>query len=355
MNIEKLRLQIDDIDQGIIEKLNERVILASEIGKIKVDSGENIFVPSREEEVFQRLVSLSKGPLDEKAIRAIYRQIISASINLQKKLNIAYLGPEATYTHQAALQKFGSSIQSTPAGTIPDVFSSVLRGDADYGVIPVENSTEGVVSHSLDMLAETELKIVSQVYLKISHCLISQSDLNNITEVHSKDNALGQCRNWLSKNLPNAEVVECASTSKAVLFAKENPEIAAIAGSIAAELNDVPIVAKNIQDKVENITRFLVIGKSSSGALGNGKDKSSFVFSLKDEVGALLKALKTFSDRGINLCKIESRPSRQKLWDYYFFVDVIGHIDDQSIQDAIKDLEKNCPYIKWLGSYPDLY
>ncbi|MEK9984021.1 MAG: prephenate dehydratase, partial [Opitutae bacterium] len=322
MSLEDLRQQIDSIDREIVERLNQRVLLASEIGNIKAESGADMYVPVREEEVFRKLEQLQvDGPLDSRAIRAIYREIISASIALEKPLVIGYLGPEATYTQQAALKNFGSSVEYRPYNNIADVFHQVEKGDADYGVVPVENSTEGAVFHSLDMLAETDLKITAQVYLPIEHCLLSSASLDGITEVHSKDQALGQCRKWLRTNLPNATIVECSSTARAVEIARDKPRIAAIASSLAGELYDVPVIQRNIQDRAENITRFLVIARTS-GPAGNGDvpQRTSIVFSLKDRIGALQSALEPFSKRDVNLCKIESRPSRRKPWDYYFFI-----------------------------------
>ncbi len=353
MDLDKLREQIDAIDREIIERLNARVKLGGEIGKIKEQAGHEVYAPNREMEVFQKLLELNDGPLSENGLRAIYREVISATLSMEKRITVGYLGPEATFTHQAAVKNFGTSVSCVPMGTISDVFSSVERGEVDYGVIPIENSTEGAVSHSLDMLAETDLKIIAQIYLEISLCLISRSALPQIKSVHSKDNALGQCRNWLDRMLPGVERVESASTVKAVQLASKEPEVAAIASHIAAETHEMPIVADSIQDRVDNYTRFLTIGKSSSGRLGKGKDKSSYVFSLRDEPGALQKVLEAFSNRNLNLSKIESRPSRRKLWDYFFFVDVIGHRDDPEVVEAVTELKENCSMVKWLGSYPN--
>jgi chorismate mutase/prephenate dehydratase len=353
MDLQKVRNQIDEIDKQIIKLLNERVLLAGEIGKIKIQQGADMYVPSREEQVFEKVCSYNQGTMPQNSLKAIYREIISASISLEKKLVIAYLGPEATYTHQAAIKNFGSSLSYKPLHTIQDVFADVECNASDYGVIPIENSSEGAVFHTLDMLVESDLKIVAQVYLPIEHCLISEGQLDSIKEVHSKDQALGQCREWLHRNLPTADLIDCASTGKAVKIAKGRPEIAAIASSLAAEQNDVPIVSKGIQDKSDNFTRFLIIGKRSSTPLGNGRDKTSIVLSINDKVGALATALEPFNRRNINLCKIESRPSRKKAWDYYFFIDFIGHFEEPEIQDAIKELESQCPMVKWLGSYPN--
>lgn len=353
-NLDKQREQIDKIDADIVQSLNQRLRIAHEIGKIKTESGADFYDPAREAEVFKKLSDLNQGPLNQSALKAIYREVISASIALEKGLQVAFLGPEATYTHQAVLKNFGVSLKATPMKTISDVFSAVEAGDCDYGVVPIENSTEGAVFHSMDELVESDLKICAQVYLPIEHCLISQSSLESIKEVHSKDQALGQCREWLRRNLPNAELVESHSTASAVEIAAERPEVAAIASSIAAELNKVAIVQKGIQDNSENVTRFLVIGKTDVRPLGEGNDKTSLVISLKDQSGALEKALMPFAKRGINLSKIESRPSRKKAWDYFFFVDLIGHIEEESVQAAIEELKECSSFVKWLGSYPNV-
>jgi chorismate mutase/prephenate dehydratase len=353
MDLDALRKEIDAVDQELLERLNKRVELAQQVGHYKLERGMEVYVPSREEEVFGKLTAGNRGPLPAKAVRAIYREIISAAISLEKPLKVAYLGPEATYTHQAALKNFGSSIPYMSMPTVPDVFTAVRRGDADYGVVPVENSTQGTVISTLDMLVESELKVVAQIYLEIAHCLISQSPLEKIRSVHSKDNALGQCRQWLARMLPAAELVDATSTAAAVEHAARHPEAAAIASSIAAELYRVPIVEANIMDRTDNVTRFLVIGKGASPMLGGGRDKTSLVFSLHDEPGSLLKALQPFSSRGINLCKIESRPSRRRAWDYYFYVDIIGHRDEPQVREALAELEQLCPVLKWLGSYPN--
>ena len=356
MTLEELREQIDLIDREIVERLNKRVSLAAEIGHIKAGLGADMYVPVREEEVFRKLEKIAGGGLlDSPAIRGIYREIISASIALEKRLLIGYLGPEATYTQQAALKNFGTSVHYQPYNTIPDVFYHVQKGEADYGVVPVENSTEGAVFHSLDMLAETDLKITAQVYLPIEHCLLSTSSLEGIKEVHSKDQALGQCKNWLRENLPHATLVNCSSTAHAVELAKGRPEVGAVAASLAGDLYGVPVLKQGIQDNMENITRFLVIGRKSGPAGTKGvEQRSSFVFSLKDRTGALQGALEPFSKRGVNLCKIESRPSRKKPWDYYFFIDCIGHFDEPGVKEAFDELEGMCSVVKWLGSYPDV-
>jgi chorismate mutase / prephenate dehydratase len=352
-DVKKLRDSIDSIDSEIVERLNERVRLACEIGKIKLSQGKEIYVPSREEEVFDKLSASSKGPLPDKALRKIYREVISAAIALEKPMAVAYLGPEGTYTHQAAMKHFGSSITFSKFKSVPDVFIAVKRGDCDYGIVPVENSTQGTVLGSLDMLAEADLLIVAQVYLEIDQYLISKSPLAEITKVYSKDNALGQCRQWLARMLPDVDQIACESTAGAVLFARDNPGVAAIGSKIAAELYDVPVVAENIADAGENVTRFVVIGKHSSPPLGNGRDRTTVIVTIRDKPGQLMNVLNCFSRRGINVCKIESRPTRKRMWDYYFYMDFIGHIEDAEVKAALGELETFCPMVRWLGSYPD--
>ncbi|MGF1448030.1 MAG: prephenate dehydratase [Opitutales bacterium] len=355
-DLAKLRTQIDAIDREIVARLQERVRLAAEVGHAKRLQGSPIFSPGREEEVFARIEAAAGADslLSTRALRAIWREIISAMIALEAEINVAYLGPEGTFTEQAALKHFGSSLTYEPMRTIADVFMAVERGEADYGVVPIENSTEGAVIHALDMLAETDLKIVAESYLPIEHCLLARGSLEHIAEVHSKDQALGQCRDWLRRHLPQARLVDCESTARAVQIAAERTEVAAIASELASEKQGVPILERGIQDRRDNVTRFFVIGEALSKRLGRDRDKTSLLLSLKDEVGALEKAVAAFSERGINLCKIESRPNRQRAWEYFFFIDIEGHWEDKDVQTAVADLNQRCLLVKWLGSYPKM-
>lgn len=353
MDLDKLREKIDQIDKEVLALLNERVRTAAEIGQVKRSQGAPIYVASREEQVLSKLSELNQGPLRDEAIRAIYREIMSAAIALEKPMRIAYLGPEATYTHQAALKKFGASIEYIAAPAIPDVFHLVAKGEADHGVIPIENSTEGAVSHSMDMFFESDLKICAQVFMPIAHSLISQSPVEEIERVYSKDQAIGQCRKWLHAHLSGASLHTCDSTTQAVQIAKEDPKAAAIASVLASDLYGVPVVADGIQDRLDNTTRFLVLAKESSGYVPGVEFKTSFLLSIDDSVGALEKALHVFSSRGLNLSKIESRPSGKTAWEYCFFVDVLGHYEEERISEAVKELRAFCPFVKWLGSYPN--
>jgi len=344
---------VDAIDSTIVKLLNKRVQHASEIGKIKHAAGADYYDPTREAQVMAKIASLNPGPITNRTLQSVYREVISGSIALEKKLIIGYLGPEATYTHQAAVRNFGVSLEYRALKTIPDVFAEVEADQADYGVVPIENSTEGAVFHSMDMLVESNLHICSQVYLSIEHCLISQSALDQIREVRSKDQALGQCREWLRAHLPQATLTDVVSTADAVCSAKQDAALAAVASELAAHHYGVSIQARSIQDRDDNVTRFLVIGKTRAKPLGQGRDKTSLVISLKDQPGALEKALHPFATRGINLSKIESRPSRKKAWDYLFFIDFIGHYQDELVQSALTELDGHCSFVKWLGSYPN--
>ena len=345
---------VDELDHKIVNLLNERVTHAGEIGRIKHANGADYYDPTREVQVMAKISSLNTGPIHNSTIQSVYREVISGSVALEKKLLIAFLGPESTFTHQAAIRQFGVSLEYCAMGTIPDVFAEVESGEADYGVIPIENSTDGAVEHSMDRLVESDLSICAQIYLPIEHCLISQSPLEQVVEVRSKDKAIGQCRSWLAANLPGVPIMDVVSTAEAVRSASQDPKIAAVASSLSAQKFEVPVQVRGIQDRDDNITRFLVIGKTKPKPLRGGRDKTSLVISLKDEPGALEKTLRPFASRGINLSKIESRPSRKKAWDYLFFIDFIGHYEDALVKEVLVELEEHCSFVKWLGSYPNV-
>lgn len=352
-DLSKLREKIDGIDCRILQSLNERIQLAAEIGKSKALKKMPVYDPAREEEVLRKVVASNEGPFPRKALEKIFREIISAARSFQKTPTVAFLGPKSTFTHQAALQSFGSSVSYQPYRTIPEIFSAVEREEADYGVVPVENSSQGSVYATLDSFIESPLRILSENYLRIEHCLISNHQLNEIKKVYSKDQALGQCRDWLARNLPQAELIDCSSTAYAVEIASREESAAAIAGILAAESMNVPVQSKSIQDKQNNFTRFLIIGRSEDKLHSKAleQSKTSLLLTIPDKSGALSEALYPFSSRNINLTRIESRPSRRKAWDYIFFVDLIGHETDHPVKEAVSDLQKICPFIKILGSY----
>ena len=356
MELGPIRKKIDALDNKLVELVNKRLALAAEIGKIKRKTGGEIYVPEREDAVIRKVCGQNEGPIKNEALRAIYREIMSAAIALEKPLLVAYLGPEASNTHAAAMKKFGASVDYHSMATIGDILTAFEKGEADNAVIPIENSTEGSVREALDSFVDSDLKIVGQIYMEISHALVSRSPLDKIEKVYSKDQALAQCRHWLQRHLPNAQLVEASSTTRAAQIAKEDPTAAAVASEMAAAFHGVPVLVRNIQDKADNTTRFFVLGRKPAGPVGGGKDITSFLVSLGDEAsahsGSLLKMLMPFGKRGINLSKIESRPSKRRPWDYYFFIDVTGHYDDPSMKAALGELTKFCPMVKWLGSYP---
>lgn len=353
MPLTEVRKKIDAVDAKLIALLNERADLVHEVGEIKRKNGGSIFAPDREEILLRALYEKNGqlgGRLPNKAIRAIYREIMSASYALEKGLTIAYFGPAGTYTHEAARLKFGASVDYDPQASIGDVFRAVSKGKCDFGVVPIENSTEGSVTPTLDEFMESHLKICAQLLLKIEHNLLSRSSKEEIKKIYSHPQSLGQCRQWLRSHFPNVEIVEAASNSRAAQLAAEEPGAAAIAGRIAAELYQLNILERSIQDSADNTTRFLVIGPNDCPPTGN--DKTSLMFSIQDRSGALFSALEPFNRLGISMSKLESRPAKRKAWDYVFFVDVEGHASDPKLAEALKELEGRCSWVKILGSYP---
>lgn len=350
MTLEKMRRKIDAVDRKLIGLLNLRAKITKEIGRVKISSGESIYSPEREMQVLRKAYGLNKGPLTKDALDSIYREIMSASLAMERMLKIAYMGPEASFSNLAAMKRFGSQMDYVACMGIPEVFLEVERGAADYGVVPVENSIEGAVTHTLDMLVDSDLKICSQVILGVSHNLLANCAKSKIHRIYSNPQVFGQCRIWLQKNLPNAELVDVSSTTRAAELARKEKFSAAIASLLASKVYDLKVLASGIQDSLKNVTRFLVVGKNV--AKPTGCDKTSLLFSVKDRVGALYDTLLPFRKYGVNLTKIESRPSKKKAWEYYFFVDISGHQNDQKIRKALKELEHKCTYLKILGSYP---
>lgn len=346
--MESLRRQIDEIDGRLVALLNERTRLALEIGRLKRDEGGEVYVPTRERAVLERVAQLNQGPLPEAGVRAIYREIMSACIALERSVCIAYLGPPATFTHEAARRRFGASVDYRPCASVADVFAAVQCGDCDYGVVPIENSTEGSVSSTLDELAVTPLKIYAEMYAPIAQHLMGLHQ--EIRKVYSHPNALGQCRVWLATHLPTAEQVPVSSTARAAEIAKEEPFAAAVGGELAAELHALPVLHRNIQDMAGNATRFVVVARTFGESTGT--DKTSIVFSVRHKVGSLYEALAGFERHKLNLTRIESRPSKNKAWEYLFMVDFEGHVTDPPVREALKDLGNHCLTLTVLGSYP---
>jgi chorismate mutase/prephenate dehydratase len=351
MALDEWRARIDDADRQLLALLNQRASLSLAIGQAKLAAGEAVHVPEREQEIVDGLVRLNPGPLPAGAVRAIWREVLSASRALQRPFRVAHLGPAATYTHLAALRQFGRAASYVPVRGIRDVFDAVQRDEADVGVVPIENSTEGAVSHTLDGLIDTLLPICGEVQVEIHHSLLSRAgDLAGIKRVYSHPQALAQCREWLDRHLPHAEAVEVASTAGAAERAVEDAAAAAIASELAGELYGLPAVRERIEDLAHNVTRFLVVGHRP--AAPTGRDKTSILVWIRDEVGALHRILEPFAAARLNMTKIESRPTRRRPWEYVFFVDFEGHQADPVARGVLAAVRERCLHLKVLGSYP---
>jgi len=350
MTLSELRAKIDELDKKIVGLLNERARLVQEIGKVKAREGKPVYAPNREQEVYNKVAANNPGPLSNDCLRAVYRELMSGSFALEKPLKVAYLGPEGTFTHVAARERFGSGVTYVPAKGIDAVFSDVATGRADYGVVPIENSTEGGINDTLEMFIESDLRVCAEIILRIRHTLLANCRLEDVRRVCSKSQALGQCRRWLGEHLPNAELKEVASTSEAARMATCEPGTAAIAYAGAADLYGLKILAQSIEDSPNNFTRFFVLSKTFGDH--SGHDKTSIMCSIKDEVGALYGILLPFKHHGINLTKIESFPSKQKPWTYWFFIDFEGHCADKPVTQALEEVKTKCSEMKVLGSFP---
>lgn len=350
-SVDVLRKKIDQIDEKIIALLNYRASLAQKIGRSKSQNNQEVYVPHREKEILQRLSGLSQGPLPEQSIRAIFREVVSACRSIEAPLKIAFFGAEATYSHLAAREKFGSTVTLLPTASITEVFQEVSQGRVSFGVVPIENSTEGVVAHTLDVLVDSGLKICAEIYIDIHHNLLSRTGREeDIKRIVSHPQALAQCRQWLMRHFPAAQLDEVASTAHAAMIAAGDQTAGAISSALAKEAYDLQLIAANIEDHTNNITRFLVIGDQDT--VPSGDDKTSLVFSVKDKPGVLHRMLQPFARTRINLTKIESRPIKNKPWEYMFFIDVKGHQKESRIKRAIETLNASCDFMKILGSYP---
>ncbi len=350
MTLEELRNRIDALDRDILAGLNERARLAQEIGKLKRNTNAPFYVPEREKAVFEKLTELNHGPLPADALRAIYREIISAIRALEKDISVAFLGPRDTFSHMAALRVFGAAADYRPLPSFSDIFTEVERGRIDYGVVPVESSIGGSVSETLDRFIISDLKVINEVMIHITQNLLANCALEEVRRVYSKDNALLQCRNWLRANLPGIELIEVSSTAEAARRASAEPGAAAIASKLAAQTYSLNLVAERIEDMAHNFTRFLVVGRQMVQRTGD--DKTSVLIALKDRPGALYHLLLPFADAGINLTRIESRPSQQKPWEYVFFIDLIGHFEEEHIKRVLDTVAERSVTFKVLGSYP---
>ena len=353
-HLNDLRRQIDKIDDQLLKLVSRRGVLAQKVGdeKTRLGKATHFHVPHRERAILERLKDQNKGPFPNTAIEPIFRELFSATLALEKPLRISFLGPQTTFSHQAAVRHFGHSCTFNPCGNIEAVFLEVELGNSDYGIVPVENSIEGVINLTLDCFVDSPLHICNEMRLPIGLFLLSNvPDQKKIQKIYSHPQPLAQCRNWLNRNMPGVEQIPTSSTAQAAELAKKNKNTAAIAGELAAEVYKIKIVKKNIQDRAENYTRFLIISKDQ--AKKAKMNKTSVMFSITDEAGSLLKTLQLFAKNKINLSKIQSRPLRNRPWEYLFYVDFMGHIEDKTVERVLKTLGKQALFLRVLGSYPE--
>ncbi|MFH0792919.1 MAG: prephenate dehydratase [bacterium] len=345
------RKKIDQIDSQIIHLLDERARLAREIGEVKRKRGTSAyFDPTRQKTVVRNALARAKGEFPRAALKNVMVEIMSACLSVEAPPKVAYLGPHATFSHIAALREFGSSSIQEPYGSIEEIFQAVSKGQANFGIVPIENSTGGIIHRTLDLFIDTDLNICSEVLVHIQLHLIGRGPLSRVKVVYSHPQPFLQCSFWLQERLLHARREEVSSTTRGVELAKANPRAAAIGSDLAARMYKLKILARGIEDEKHNTTRFLVIGRYEPEP--SGHDKTSLMFSVKDRPGALFNLLKPFAAAKINLSKIESRPTRRKAWDYVFFLDLEGHRKDKKVAKALEQLSGHCDFLRVLGSYP---
>lgn len=345
-----LRKEIDRIDRELVKLMNRRAAAALKIGKLKDSTGQTIYAPGREHEVLARAVEWNEGPLTEQCIRSVFRELISGSRSIERRYRVAYLGPEYSYCHLAAIEKFGQAVDLVPVVNIPAIFEEVNRGHANYGLVPLENSTDGRVADTLEMFTRLPVRICGEVQLWIHHCLLSRSERSEVTEVYSRPQALSQCRNWLSQHLMGARLIEVTSTSTAAKLAQDKPGAAAIASREAAQHYGLDVLAESIEDNQANLTRFAVIGPHPADR--TGKDKTACMFEVEHRPGTLAEAMHLFKRNRVNLTWIESFPIPHVQGRYLFFVEVDGHQRDARVQRAFDALGRRAVRMEILGSYP---
>jgi chorismate mutase / prephenate dehydratase len=348
--LDRLRAAIDAVDERILESLSERARLAREVGSLKIGQA---YRPEREAQVLRRIKERNPGPLSDETAALLFREIMSACLALERPITVAYLGPKGTFSERAALKHFGLAADALPAPSIDEVFRAVESGSADFGVVPVENSTEGAVGRSLDLMPQSPIKVCGEVVVRIHHHLMSKvapKDFADIRRVFSHGQSLAQCHEWLNANLPHVERVAVSSNAEAARRAAEEAGSAAVAGEMAAGHYGLAILASNIEDEPNNTTRFLILGDYEPKP--SGRDKTSMVLSARNRAGAVYEMLTPFATRGVSMTKFESRPSRVALWDYLFFVDIEGHRSDANVAAALEEVAKIAGYLKVLGSYP---
>ncbi|MEE9584815.1 MAG: prephenate dehydratase [Candidatus Brocadiales bacterium] len=348
--LESLRKQIDDLDSRIVKLLNDRAGIAKRIGEVKRQTSTEVYHPNREQQVYERVASENKGPLPDDCLRAIYRELMAGSRALEKSLRVSYLGPVGTFSFVAARRGFGASVEYLPQRGIDAVFREVETGRANYGIVPAENSTEGSIRETLNMFQECDVKVCAEVILPIHHSLMASCAIEEVKRIYSKLQVFSQCRNWLSNKLPEVELLEVGSTTEAAQMAKRETNAAAIAHAEVAEPYNLNVLCSNIEDDPDNVTRFYVLSKSFSSP--SGKDKTAIMCYIRNQVGALYEILHPFKKCGVNLTSIESLPSGRKAWDYSFYVEFEGHVQDENIKRMLEKVSHVCLELKVLGSFP---
>lgn len=351
MDINQLRRKIEQYDTQIVDLLNKRAKAVVSVGKAKAAEGRDVFDPARQKTILDRLCRENPGPFPANGLRTVFNEIMSACLSLEEPLHIGFFGPEATYTHMAAKELFGSTPRYMPYKTIEDVFEATEKSWAKYGVVPIENSAGGVVHVTLDRFIDSNLIITAETTLSIHHVLMANCEMEQIKRVYSHPQPFLQCRAWLKENLPGVELQEVeGSTVEGAKLAAQHKNCAAIASELAAKMYNLNVLVKGIEDLKDNITRFWVIGDTPAPPTGN--DKTSVMFSIKDRPGALYDLLQPLHRARINLTKIESRPTKRRAWEYVFFVDMLGHITEERIAKVLHECEKHCEFVKVMGSYP---
>jgi chorismate mutase/prephenate dehydratase len=350
MSLEELRKRIDELDHQLVQLLNERARFVIEIGKLKNKSGKAVYAPDREKEVLAKIAEANKGPLPDKCLVAIWRELMSGSFVLERPLRIGFLGPKGSFSHTAAMLKFGQSVEYEALTDITSIFDEVSKGHCDLGLAPIENTTGGGVIETLDALIDSDVKVCAEVLMAIHHNLLGNCPLDEIEKIYSKPEVFAQCRNWLSATFKEAKTVPVASTAKAAQIAAEESGAAAVGSKVAAELYGLRIVCENIEDIANNVTRFLVISQEDSRP--TGEDKTAILFSTAHKAGALADVLEVFKRYNINLTNIESRPSKKRQWEYYFFMDFVGHRTEKQVKKGLEETRKHCLQLSILGSFP---
>ena len=350
MSLEELRKRIDELDHQLVQLLNERARVVIEIGKLKNKTGKAVYAPDREKEVLAKIDEANKGPLPDKCLVAIWRELMSGSFVLERPLRIGFLGPKGSFSHTAAMLKFGQSVEYESLADITSIFDEVSKGHCDLGLAPIENTTGGGVIETLDALIDSNVKVCAEVLMAIHHNLLGNCPLEKIEKIYSKPEVFAQCRNWLSATFKEAQTIPVASTAKAAQLASEEPNAAAIGSRVAAELYELRIICENIEDIANNVTRFLVISQEDSRP--TGEDKTAILFSTAHKAGALADVLEVFKRYNINLTNIESRPSKKRQWEYYFFMDFVGHRTEKQVKKGLEETRKHCLQLSILGSFP---